>query len=64
MARERWENGLVLAFLVLVGVAHEDVLGLFRRRSGSGGRPDIAGNEPGVCRRGTCERRRARGLVK
>jgi hypothetical protein len=28
-AWEKWENGLVLA-LVLVGVAHEDVLGLFR----------------------------------
>jgi hypothetical protein len=36
-------------FLVLAGVAHEDVLGLFRRRgrSSGSGKPDIAGNEPG-----------------
>jgi hypothetical protein len=66
-AWKRWENGLVLALVsvsVLVEVAHEDVLGLFRRRGGSGGRPDVAGNEPGGCRRGICKRRRARGLVK
>jgi hypothetical protein len=36
-------------FLVLAGVAHEDILGLFRRRgrSSGSGKPDIAGNEPG-----------------
>jgi hypothetical protein len=35
--------------LVLVGVANEDILGLFRRRGGSSGsgRPDVAGNGPG-----------------